>query len=207
LSDDEDPLFSKPSVPQVVPSPAPAPVVISSVKKPVSPADEDSDRDMFNIPKKPPQTLTTATSKIVPSTKHDDDDDDDELFNKTTTTKTPVLPKAPPKVIQTAISDEENELFPPKPNEVKLPPPPVTSSPLSSAPSRTTDTSVDPLGILKPVEPIKTPSTPIKDKLSDDDSDEGLTAKPQINKAALKDGEKASVKNLAVRKRFKNKMF
>jgi hypothetical protein len=125
----------------------------------------------------------------------------------TSTIKSKVeTPKVTPKK-----DDEDDELFSPKPLQVKLPPP-VVLPPLPSAPAIKTNVYEDPLfGIRKPIEitpqpPIseltKTPSAPIvqptKTNLADSE-DEDLFPKRQLNTAALKEGEKPNVKALTVR--------
>jgi len=115
-------------------------------------------------------------------------------------------PKVTPKK-----DDEDDELFSPKPLQIKLPPP-VVLPPLPSAPTIKTNVYEDPLlGIRKPIEitpqppisePTKTPSAsivqPTKTNLVDSE-DEDLIPKRQLNTAALKEGEKPNVKALTVR--------
>jgi hypothetical protein len=159
---------------------------------------------MFTSSKKTPQTSTTGPSKVVPSTKDDDEDEEEKLFNKPTT-KSTVLPKPISKVNPPVISDEENDLFPPKTHEIKLPP--VTLTHLPASPSAKPDTYVDPLRIQKPDIPTKTSSVPTESKLSDDDSEKDSAPTPPKNEAAVKDGEKPKVKDLAVRQTIKKKTF
>jgi hypothetical protein len=205
LSDDEEPLFiDKSPVKPVISSPAPAPVVVPSVPKPKPTVNEDSDDEILGISKKPPQPSTTGSQKVIAPTKPDDDDDDD-LFDKPSTTsnlsKTEIS-----KVIPSVNSDEDDILFPPKPTQLKLPPP-VNLPPLPSPPSTKPDVYKDPLGIQTPVQPtpqsppIKTSSVPVKQKLPDDDSDEDSTAKPSLNPLALEGNQKRSVKDMAVRQK------
>ncbi|CAF4275738.1 unnamed protein product [Rotaria socialis] len=209
---------SKPTVPIIQVKQAAAP--------PTKIVDKKDDADLFNksktSPKLPP---TTQLQKVVPLSETDDEDD---LFN-TSTSKPKVLIKDTPQVISPlksndndalfstpaakpkAISkqeDDDDDLFPSKSSQIKLPAANV-SSPLRSKTVETSkiDTYQDPLSVnKKPTEPTTQPATTkgvttpaaaqLERKSSSDSDEEESSRKRQLNPAKLKDGEKVDVRKL-----------
>jgi hypothetical protein len=204
-SDDEDPLFiGKSPVQQPVASVnASVPVTNPSVKKPIPSTNDSSDDDLgFGISKAKP--ITETQKAITP----DKSKDADKVSN---TIKPTVPTKGKSKAILTD-SEEDDELFPSKPLQVNFPPR-ITLPPLPPPPTEQTHVDVDPLsGISNPIkttpqsspitEPIKTTSPPIisqKKTVLTDSDDEDSSSEKNLNPGALKEGEKRSVTDIAVR--------